>query len=373
MEHVLRAWLIAARLGDHVGTEADGRESLYYVVTLAWVGCVADTPQVAKWFGDDIAFRRRQLRGRSGGPSHDGLHASARGIRESSAAPASPGGEPDGQRAAWPSNGGSCRTASRRPRWLSGSGSAVRCASRSDRSSHAGTAGVCLPAWQGKGSHYRRGCSTSRTAWRCSTARGGVDGAIELARTRRGKQLDPDVVDAFCRAAGEVLADLDAVADWDALIEREPALQRRLSCTELDRALEAVGDFTDLRSRCRAGHSAVLPPCPSSAAELCGLPADEVTNLRRAALVHDVGMHGVPATIIDKPDALTAPRSERMRMHSYYTERMLARPAALARIGAVADARPTNGSTAPGTTEACRGQPSPPRGGSSRPPTRTRP
>jgi len=58
MEHVLRSWLIAARLGDHVGLAADDRESLYYVVTLAWVGCVADTPEVARWFGDDIAFRR---------------------------------------------------------------------------------------------------------------------------------------------------------------------------------------------------------------------------------------------------------------------------------------------------------------------------
>ena len=57
MEHVLRAWLIAARLGDHLGVARDQRGSLYYVVTLAWVGCVADTPEVANWFGDDIAYR----------------------------------------------------------------------------------------------------------------------------------------------------------------------------------------------------------------------------------------------------------------------------------------------------------------------------
>jgi hypothetical protein len=31
------------------------------VVTLAWVGCVAETPEVAAWFGDDIAFRRDGL------------------------------------------------------------------------------------------------------------------------------------------------------------------------------------------------------------------------------------------------------------------------------------------------------------------------
>src|SRR5689334_13952822 len=57
MDHVLRSWRIAAALGEHLGVEADGRGALYYVVTLAWVGCVADTPEVAALFGDDIAFR----------------------------------------------------------------------------------------------------------------------------------------------------------------------------------------------------------------------------------------------------------------------------------------------------------------------------
>ena len=31
--------------------------ALYYVMVLAWAGCVADTAEVAAWFGDDIAFR----------------------------------------------------------------------------------------------------------------------------------------------------------------------------------------------------------------------------------------------------------------------------------------------------------------------------
>ena len=58
--------------------------------------------------------------------------------------------------------------------------------------------------------------------------------------------------------------------------------------------------------------------------------------LRRAVLVHDIGMHGVPASILDKPGPLTGAEWERMRLHSYWTERVLARPAALARIGAIA-------------------------------------
>ena len=50
MEHVLRSWLIAARLGAHLGLDDVQRASLYYVVTLAWVGCVADTASVAQWW-----------------------------------------------------------------------------------------------------------------------------------------------------------------------------------------------------------------------------------------------------------------------------------------------------------------------------------
>src|SRR5689334_4741095 len=54
MEHVLRSWLIAGRLGDRQGLGAEARVTLYYVMMLAWVGCVADSAEVAAWFGDDL-------------------------------------------------------------------------------------------------------------------------------------------------------------------------------------------------------------------------------------------------------------------------------------------------------------------------------
>jgi HD-GYP domain-containing protein (c-di-GMP phosphodiesterase class II) len=164
----------------------------------------------------------------------------------------------------------------------------------------------------------------------------GVDAAVELARSWRGKQFDPAVADVFCRTAGDVLADLDEVDDWNALIDREPGLQDQMSGADLDAALEGIADFTDLRSASRAGHSRAVAELAARAGELCRLPEPEVTTLRRAALVHDIGLHGVPATILDKPGPLTASEFERLRMHAYYTERMLAMPPALARIGAVA-------------------------------------
>jgi hypothetical protein len=57
MEHVLRSWLIAVRLGKRLDLEPGARVALYNVMVLVWVGCVADTTEVAAWFCDDIAFR----------------------------------------------------------------------------------------------------------------------------------------------------------------------------------------------------------------------------------------------------------------------------------------------------------------------------
>src|SRR6266496_2008721 len=57
MEHVLRSWLIAGRLGERLDLQAEARVSLYYVMVLAWAGCVADTAEVAAPLGDDIAYR----------------------------------------------------------------------------------------------------------------------------------------------------------------------------------------------------------------------------------------------------------------------------------------------------------------------------
>jgi HD-GYP domain-containing protein (c-di-GMP phosphodiesterase class II) len=186
-----------------------------------------------------------------------------------------------------------------------------------------------------------------------------VDAAVEVARARRGKHFDPGVVDLFCATATEVLADMDAVAECTALIEAEPGLCSQLTERELDSALEVVADFTDLRSSSRTGHSRGVADLAVSAAKLCGLSDREIMTLRRAALVHDVGMHGVPASILDKPGPLTGTETERMRLHSYWTERALTRPPALARIGAIASLA-ASAWTGPATTAVCPAWRSPP-------------
>lgn len=56
-EHVVRSCLIADGLAGRMGLDPGKRASLYYVALLGWLGCIADSREVAASFGDDIAYR----------------------------------------------------------------------------------------------------------------------------------------------------------------------------------------------------------------------------------------------------------------------------------------------------------------------------
>jgi hypothetical protein len=57
MEHVLRSCRIALGIGAEIGLTERERAAAYYVTLLAWVGCTADSAELAAQFGDDIALR----------------------------------------------------------------------------------------------------------------------------------------------------------------------------------------------------------------------------------------------------------------------------------------------------------------------------
>jgi HD-GYP domain-containing protein (c-di-GMP phosphodiesterase class II) len=59
-------------------------------------------------------------------------------------------------------------------------------------------------------------------------------------------------------------------------------------------------------------------------------------TIRRAAYVHDVGRVAVPVAIWQKPGPLTPDEWERVRLHAYHSERVLARSPFLAALSPVA-------------------------------------
>ncbi len=165
---------------------------------------------------------------------------------------------------------------------------------------------------------------------------GGVPAAISVARDRSGTQFDPALVDAFCRDAAELFDGIESATTWDAVIAAEPDLELVLTDEELDAALAAMANFADLKSPYTLGHSCAVAELAGTAAHVQELPDADVAMVRRAGFVHDLGRLGVSNAIWDKRDELTPAELERVRLHPYLTERMLASSAALAPLGAVA-------------------------------------
>ena len=335
MEHVLRSCRISLRVADDLGLDEDERAVTYYVGLLAWVCCHADAYEQAAWFGDDIALRARTYEvDMAGLPLITFLlrHVGAgspplRRLRTAGALVAS------GWREIQQWDMTHCTLAGVFAQRL-GLGEDVRAPLLQ-----------VFERWDGKGvPEGLQGVQIALPVRLVQLAemvevfhrRGGVAAAVDVARDRRGTQFDPDLVDCFCRSATDLLDGLDDGSSWHAVIEAEPGLRPPLRDPELDAALEAMADFTDLKSPYTAGHSRGVAALAAEAARRYGLPELEVTELRRAGLVHDLGRLGVSNAIWDKAEPLTPAELERVRLHPYLTERILAASPGLASITATA-------------------------------------
>lgn len=108
-----------------------------------------------------------------------------------------------------------------------------------------------------------------------------------------------------------------------AVLDAEPAPVQPID--DLDRALTAVAEFTDLKSPFFREHSAGVAVLVADAARAAGMADTDADHLGRAGLVHDVGRVGVPNGIWDRRGVLNVDQWERVRLHPYLTERVLHR------------------------------------------------
>ncbi|PRC46497.1 LuxR family transcriptional regulator, partial [Mycobacterium sp. ITM-2017-0098] len=164
----------------------------------------------------------------------------------------------------------------------------------------------------------------------------GVDGAVAMARSRRGGQFDPRVVDAFTADAETILAGPAPVDAWKVALREAPDYGARLDGEELDTLLVALGDFVDLKCPFTLGHSRAVAQLAADAAAVMGMDADTVTVVRRAGHLHDLGRIGISNQIWSKPASLTAGELERVRLHPYLTVRILSQVEGLDIVAQVA-------------------------------------
>jgi HD-GYP domain-containing protein (c-di-GMP phosphodiesterase class II) len=165
---------------------------------------------------------------------------------------------------------------------------------------------------------------------------GGAEAAASTIRKRSGGAHHPRMAERFCEEAATILADLDRESTLDSILALEPGGHRPLTNEEFDRSCEAIADFADIKSPYTVGHSPGVAALAMAAGRRCGLVEADVTALRRAGLLHDIGRVGVSAGIWGKEAALSAREREQIRLHPYYTDRILARPEPLRRLGHLA-------------------------------------
>jgi HD-GYP domain-containing protein (c-di-GMP phosphodiesterase class II) len=154
----------------------------------------------------------------------------------------------------------------------------------------------------------------------------GVEAATAEIRGQAGTVLDPDAVEALAQTGPGRLGELSEseVSVWQAVLDAAPvAGTRPLTAEAVDAAFGLLADYADLKSRWFIGHSRAVADLVGAAAAQAGLADAEVTMLRRAALLRELGRTGVPNTIWDKRGSLSAAEQERMRLHAYYTDRIL--------------------------------------------------
>jgi len=335
MEHVLRQCLIALRLAEALGLDEEERAVVYYTALLINVGCHSDAHEQAKWFGDDIALK-------SGKYDHDlrSLRAAAAGVRLLGS------GHPplhrfrlglefalSGHREVDQMIEHHAALGRSLGEQLSLSSEVVE------------ALGAAYEQWDGRGwpgdlagEEVPVACRIAQLAEFVEVAHriGGVEAARELARERRGGQFDPALSDLLEAEGDMLLAGLDDVPAWDAVIAAEPALGVVLTGAEFDAALLAVANFVDLKSPFFLGHARATSDLAAEAGDRLGLTEADVRLLRRAGLVHGFGRLGISNAIWDKPRPLGVGERERVRLQPYLTERMLRQSDSLGPIAALA-------------------------------------
>ena len=324
--HALRTCVLAVSLAEELGCGPEEVRTVHQFALLRFLGCTADSAESAALVGgDDRAFFGAMAPVVMGSPAEV-----VRRIAGSVAAE---------------------QPAARRVRHVArtladlrhgGASLAAHCEVAAMLASRSGLRQPVIDAlahayerWDGKGVPEGLEGDAVPLAVRIVVVARDAELGVDLG-ARSGKAYDPAVVAAAARVGPSVLAGLAEADEWEAALACEPAPAATVPADGLDPVLTAFADFADLKSPWIRGHSRRVAALAELAGGHAGLDESACAGLRRASLVHDLGRVAVENGIWDKPGPLSTPELERMRLHPYYTERILARCSPLAPLAEAA-------------------------------------
>jgi HD-GYP domain-containing protein (c-di-GMP phosphodiesterase class II) len=333
-EHAVRTGVAAMRLADRLRVSAGDEVAVYYATLLRFLGCTAGAHEAARLAGGDELGFYAALAPTVTGSRREELTAVVRRVGVGAtpwsrlALLAEVAADP---RAKERSLGAHCEVAARLAVRL-GLPDGVEVA-----------LAAAYARWDGRGIPAGLAGEGIPVAMRIAVVARDVvlllhKGATNVERIlaqRRGRAYDPTVVDAVLDI-GPVALLPDPAAAWGCLMDAAPKPELTVRASDLDSVLSACADFADLKIPHLAGHSRGVAKIAAAAASALGLPTAGVDDIRRAGLVHDLGRVAVPAGIWMRPGALSVGEWEAVRLHPYYTERILSRCGPLAGVAQLA-------------------------------------
>ena len=166
----------------------------------------------------------------------------------------------------------------------------------------------------------------------------GAAAALDIVQQRSGRWFDPEMVRAVIslQRRGKLWEHVDEEG-----IERVTALEPKprsilADAFAIDNICVAFAGVVDAKSPYTFKHSSGVAQIAARIGNSLNISAKELTILRRAALLHDIGKLSVSNAILDKTDKLTEEEWQCIKHHPRYTFEILNRISGFEQIAFIA-------------------------------------
>lgn len=325
----LRSTILAMHLADEIALSEADREALYWVGLLRFVGCTATASEMAEGLGDEIAV------------SAAFAAADTKDIRDALRRVIGLVGKRPDKVASFvakvPSIISAHETASCEV-------AQVIAAQLGLPESVSNALAAVFERYDGKGTPGRRSGDRIPLATRVWQLAHTIDvlseteSAGEVAKQlihRAGTALDPHLARGVA-ARLEWLEGPRPVAMIAAVLDVEPTPHRTVEDADLDSVLAVFGEIADLKSPYFRGHCQRVSELAARAAAAAGFSGSDISRVRRAGLVQDVGRVAVSSRIWNQERPLSEGERVHVESHSYFTQRILGRIPALSDLADLA-------------------------------------
>ncbi|HET7232623.1 MAG TPA: HD domain-containing phosphohydrolase [Longimicrobium sp.] len=339
--HSVRSCLIGMRIGRELGLDGATLSSLFYALLLKDAGCSSNAARTCELFAADDLTVKRTWKTVDWSRGWDAFVHVARN------AGAGAGMRERVRRVAAFASAGPVGTELVQTRCERGAGIARLLGFSGET---AGAIHALDEHWDGAGKPQglsgERIPLLARIACLAQTveifhAAGGVGEAVEVARRRAGRWFDPELVRVLrstaladepwrTLAGGDPRAALAALEPPDRVLMADDA--------RLDQVAEAFAQVIDAKSPYTFHHSEGVARWAVEIGRVLGLDGARLAELRRAALLHDIGKLGVSNRILDKPARLTDEEMAVVRRHPEHTAQILSRVGRFRELARVAGA-----------------------------------